>query len=57
MLKHTGYGLYVGLTETLFVSLEAGFIENFSAKNLVKYIDKTLHKIQILIVGVSKMVY
>ena len=28
--------MYVGLTETLFVSLEAGYIGNFSAKNLLK---------------------
>ena len=49
--------MYVGLTETLFLSLEAVYIENFSAKNLLKYIEKTLHKIQIFIVGVPNIVY
>ena len=32
--------MYVGLTETLFVSLEAVYIENFSAKNLLKIYRK-----------------
>ena len=32
--------MYVGFTETLFVSLEAVYIENFSAKNLLKIYRK-----------------